>query len=181
MSVDYCYHGSPVAGIETLTPPPGRPLYLTNNRAYALFYIRDMEVNWVTCGVRDGVVVYDEQFPDQLRTLYAGRGGWLYACENDGFAPGNSPWIVLADKAVPVAAAEYISDAYEAIQHEIAAGTVRVDSYESKTPQWRQEFNEHLLRNILENWLGADTPKARFVEQNFPEAWAMAQQAQAYE
>ena len=125
-----CYHGSPVAGINTLTPPPGGPLYLTNNRAYAMFYIRDMEINWVTCGVRDGVVVYDELFPDQLRTLYAGRGGWLYASENDGFAPGNSPWIVLADKAVPVVVVEYISDAYEAILREIDAGTVRVDSYD---------------------------------------------------
>jgi len=140
-----------------------------------------MEINWVTCGVCDGVVVYDEQFPDQLRTLYAGRGGWLYACENDGFAPGNSPWIVLADKAVLVATAEYIPDAYEAIQRKIAAGTVRVDSYESKTPQQRQEFNEHLSRSFLENWLGTDTSKARFIKQYFPEAWEMARQTQAYE
>ena len=171
MGHNYCYHGSPVAGIETLAPQPGGPLYLTNNRAYALFYIRDMEINWVTCGVRGGVVVYDEQFPDQLRTLYAGRGGWLYACENDGFAPGNSPWIVLADKAVPVAAAEFIPDAYEAILREIDAGTVRVDRYESKTPQQLREYNEHLSRTILENRLGADTPKARFIKQYFPEAW----------
>ena len=177
MSLACCYHGSPITGIHTLAPPPGGPLYLTNNRAYALFYIRDMEINWVSCGVREGVVVYDEQFPGQLRALYAGRGGWLYACENDGFKPGSSPWIVLADRAVPVAAAAFIPDAYEAILREIKAGTVRVDSCESKTPRRRQEFNAHMAQSILEErWLGANTPRARFVERYFPEAWEMARQ-----
>lgn len=59
-----CYHGSPIAGIETLSPPPGKVLYLTPVRAYALFYIRDLAVNHVTCGVLPGGVVrYDEQLP----------------------------------------------------------------------------------------------------------------------
>lgn len=32
-------------------------VYLTPNRAYALFYIRDRDINWVTCGVKeDGVI-----------------------------------------------------------------------------------------------------------------------------
>ena len=168
------YHGSPVAGIETLTPPPGGPLYLTDCRAYALFYIRDLEVNWVTCGVRDGVVVYDEQFPGQLRVLYEGRAGWLYACEGD-FAPGNSPWIVTAYEAIAVSSTAFIPDAYEAILREIDAGTVRIDSYESKTEAYRRERAEGLARHILKNgWLRADTAKARFVEQHFPEAWALA-------
>ena len=120
------YHGSPIAGIETLAPSPGKPLYLTDNRAYALFYLRDPEINWVTCGVRGGIVAYDEQFPGQLRALYAGRGGWLYACGDDGgFVPGGSSWIVTADRAVPVVSAEFIPDAYEAILREISTGTVR--------------------------------------------------------
>ena len=38
------YHGSPFPGIEALAPRPGRVIYLTGNRAYALFYIRDPEV-----------------------------------------------------------------------------------------------------------------------------------------
>jgi len=169
-----CYHGSPIAGIKVLSPPPGRPLYLTDCRAYALFYIRDLEINWVTCGVRDGVVVYDEQFPGQLRVLYAGQSGWLYACEGE-FAPGNSPWIVLAHEPVPVTSAEFIPDAYEAILREIDAGTVRVDKYENKSEEYLQERTEGMARHIVKSgWLEADTPKARFAEQYFPAAWEMA-------
>ncbi len=173
------YHGSPTAGIQTLAPPPGKVIYLTNNRAYALFYIRDLAVNHVTCGVADdGVVDYDEQFPGQLRTLYTGRSGWLYACEGDGaFARGSSPWIVTADHAVAVAAAEFIPNAYEAILPEIAAEAVRVKRYEDKTEQQRRDITEMMVRKIFKNgYLGAATPKARFMEQYFPEAWAFARQ-----
>jgi len=169
------YHGTPVADLKSLAPPTGGVIYLTNCRAYALFYIRDLEVNWVCCGVRDGVVVYDEQFPGQLRALYAGRSGWIYACEGDGFAPGNDPWIVKASSAVDVVSAAYIPDAYEAILREIEAGMVRVDSYEEKSAEWRLEFTEHMASHILkERWLTAATPRSRFIEQYFPEAWALA-------
>ncbi len=54
-------------------------VYFTPNRAYALFYIRDREINWVTCGVKeDGVIRYDERFPDQLKTIYQGVSGYVY-------------------------------------------------------------------------------------------------------
>ena len=169
------YHGSPIAGIKTLAPPPGGVIYLTNCRAYALFYIRDLEVNWVCCGVRDGIVVYDEQFPGQLRALYAGRNGWIYACEGANFAQGSSPWIVQADRAVDVASVAYIPDAYEAILREIEAGMVRVDSYADKSAERRLEFTERMASRILkERWLTAATPRSRFIEQYFPEAWALA-------
>jgi len=171
-----CYHGSPVAGIKTLAPPPGGLLYLTNCRAYALFYIRDPEVNHVTCGVaRDGVVEYDEQFPGQLRAHYAGRGGWLYACEEDDFAQGHSPWIVTAGRAVGVASAEYIPEAHEAIAREIEAGAVRVKRYEDKTEAQKRDITEMTAWVILKNGhLETGTPKARFYERSFPGAWALA-------
>ena len=176
------YHGSPVAGIEALKPPPGKVLYLTSNRAYALFYIRDLEVNWVTCGVPpDGVVDYDERFPGQLRTLYAGRSGWLYACAaDDSFARGSSPWIVTVDHAVSVASAVFIPDVYEAILREIAAGAVRVKRYEDKTEAQRQDILAMMVHYIFKNrLLSARTPKACFVEQRFSEAWRYAAQNEA--
>jgi len=175
------YHGSPVAGIKTLAPPPGGVIYLTNCRAYALFYIRDLEVNHVTCGVaRDGVVEYDEQFPGQLRALYAGRGGWIYACEGDGFAQGHSPWIVTAGRAVDVVSAQYIPDAYESIAREIDAGTVRFKRYEDKTDEQKRDITEMAAWAILKNGhLSAATPKARFYEQSFPQAWALVLENQA--
>jgi hypothetical protein len=151
-------------------------IYFTGCRAYALFYIRDLEVNHVTCWVgKDGAVGYDEQFPGQLRALYAGREGWLYACEGNAFAPGNDPWIVTAGHAVRVASAEHIPDAYEAIAREIDAGAVRVKRYEDKTGEQKRGITEMTAWVILKNGhLGAGTPKARFYARSFPEAWALA-------
>ena len=180
------YHGTPAANLKNLAPPPGKVIYLTPCRAYALFYIRDLAVNHVTCGVgQDGVVDYDEQFPGQLRAHYAGRGGWLYTCEEGDFAPGRDPWIVTADRAVPVASAQFIPDAYEAIQHEIAAGAVRVKRWEDKTDAQKRDLIDMAVWVIFKNgYLGMDTPKARFYERSFPAAWVYvrenAGQAQEY-
>jgi len=175
------YHGTPIADITTLAPPPGKTLFLTPCRAYALFYIRDLAVNHVTAWVgEDGVAGYDEQFPGQLRALYAGREGWLYACGEDNFAPGSSPWIFTCNHAVPVSSAEHIPDAYEAIQREIEAGAARVKRYEDKTEEQKRDITETMACKILKDgYLGADTPKARFYERSFPEAWACALENQA--
>ena len=176
------YHGSPAGGITSLVPPPGGVIYLTSCRAYALFYIRDLAVNHVTCGVaEDGAVVYDEQFPGQLRVIYAGRGGWLYTCEGSGLVPGGSPWIATSDRAVSVIDAEYISDAYETIRRGMDAGAVRVRRYEEKTEEQKRDITEMMVHTIFKNaLLDADTPKARFIEQSFPKAWAYAENHRAH-
>ena len=175
------FHGTPIANITTLASPPGKALYLTPFRAYALFYIRDLQVNHVTCGMtKEGVVIYDEQFPGQLRALYAGREGWLYTCEEGNFSPGNDPWIVTSDRTVPVTSAEFIPDAYEAITREIEAGTVRVRRYEDKTEEQKRDITGMTAYYILKNnHLGANTPKARFYEHSFPAAWACALENEA--
>lgn len=75
------YHGSPMAGItelgtlsKTHDETASSAVYLAPNRAYTLFYIRDLEINYVTCGVTEqGYIRYDENFPGQLRTLYEGK------------------------------------------------------------------------------------------------------------
>ena len=146
------YHGSPAGGIVSLVPPPGGVIYLTSCRAYALFYIRDLAVNHVTCGVaEDGAVVYDEQFPGQLRAIYAGRGGWLYICEGGGLVPGSSPWIATSDRVVSVVDAEHIPDAFEAIRREMDAGAVHVRRYEDKTEEQKRDITEMTVCTIFSN------------------------------
>ncbi|MDD4356665.1 MAG: hypothetical protein PHN98_05380, partial [Smithellaceae bacterium] len=61
------YHGSPIAGITELGTrshthdgTKTSAVYLTPNCAYALFYIRDLGINYVTCGVtEEGYILYD--------------------------------------------------------------------------------------------------------------------------
>lgn len=57
------YHGTTVSGLDTLRTKScdregNEVLYLTDNWAYSLFYIRERELDFVTCGVGDGGVVH---------------------------------------------------------------------------------------------------------------------------
>lgn len=82
-----------------------------------------------------------------------------------------------SDRAVPVAEAVYVPDAYEAIGREIDAGKVLVERYEDKTAIQRQAITEMTVHTIYKRkLLDADTPKARFYETYFPEAWDFAVQ-----
>ena len=85
-----------------------------------------------------------------------------------------------AGQAVEVASASYVPDAYEAILREIDAGAVRVKRYEDKTDEQKRDITEMTAYCILKNrHLSAGTPKARFYEQSFPVAWALALENQA--
>jgi hypothetical protein len=85
----YLYHGSYVSGIQELKAnsklhdTEQNVVYLTDNIPYALFYIWDAEYNgmpgkYVTGWLKDGIAYYEEQFPEQLKTLYQGVCGYLY-------------------------------------------------------------------------------------------------------
>lgn len=172
------YHGSAAAGITALeTRGEKHAVYLTDNRAYALFYLRDPQIDFVTCGVtRDGTVRYDEKFPDQLRTLYAGRSGWIYSCaENAAMEKTRVPGIWISHENVPVAAAERIDDAYEALLPYLAGGTVRVRTYESLSAQEISENDCAIAEFIRQRDLLCEaSPRADFYRERFPGAWEMA-------
>ncbi len=172
------YHGSAAAGIATLeTRGEKHVVYLTDNRAYALLYLRDPQIDFVTCGVtRDGTVRYEERFPDQLRTLYAGRSGWIYSCaENAAMEKTRVPGIWISHENVPVAAAERIADAYEALQPYLASGAVCVRTYESLSAQEISENDCAIVEFIRQRGLLCEkSPRADFYRERFPRAWEMA-------
>ena len=172
------YHGSAAAGIATLeTRGEKHVVYLTDNRAYALFYLRDPQIDFVTCGVtRDGTVRYEERFPDQLRTLYAGRSGWIYSCaENAAMEKTRVPGIWVSREDVPVAGAEYIADAYEAIAPYLADGKIRVRAFETLSARERAENDGAIAEYIRNSGIIRETsPRAAFYRERFPRAWEMA-------
>ena len=138
------YHGTTVGGLETLhansCDRKGNPvLYLTDNRAYSLFYIRDRDVDFVTCGVRsDGVVCYDEKIPRQLKVLYQGKTGYVYEVEADAeLTKTNGIYVTSQD--VKVIGVEYVSDVYDTICDEIHKGNVEILYYEELTEEQRQQ------------------------------------------
>ena len=172
------YHGSATAGIQTLQARGDkRVVYLTDNYVYALFYLRDPQIDFVTCGVtRDGTVCYEERFPDQIRTLYAGRSGWIYRCEESAqMEKTRVPGIWVCREDVPVAGAEYIADAYEALVPYLAEGKVRVRVYETLSARERAENDGAIADYIRKSGVIRETsPRADFYREYFPAAWEQA-------
>lgn len=172
------YHGTTVSGLEVLRAGSldrdGNPvLYLTDNFAYSLFYIRDREISFVTCGVgADGTVNYDEKFPDQLQILYRGMSGWVYEVEVEA-KPGKVNGIYITQGDAKITGKTYIPDVYEVIRSEIDRGTVKLLAYGDTTQAQRELNREGIVRLFLSdrNML---PKKEAFLRRHFPEAWEEA-------
>ena len=177
------YHASNLGNLKELLPlsnlhgGEGKVCYLTPFRAYALFYLRDMDINHVTCSVSaNGIVTYHEEFQNQLQTIYGGRAGYLYTCENTGqITERHTKGAWAASEPVAVATVEHIEDVYAEILKAQDRGEVKVISYESLSAEAKVEIIEKWKGIIISrNFWNNNTPKARFIAQNFAESWRAA-------
>ncbi|MDR0905708.1 MAG: hypothetical protein LBN00_06000 [Oscillospiraceae bacterium] len=175
-------HASNIPGLTQIEPLSAvrgsneRVCYFTPNRTYALFYLRDMDVNHVTCGVSDdGIVVYHEQFPNQLEMLYKGRNGAIYHCESDEISQGHTSDVWIAVTPVKVTGEEFVADVYSEILKAEQSGTARIIRYETLSNEKKAEIIEMMRDYITENQLlGSQSPKARFMRTYFPASWESA-------
>ncbi len=184
---DIFYHASNIGGLDELFPlskmHSGQQsvCYFTPNREYALFYLRDMEVNHVTCGVdANGIPVYHEQFPEQLAKIYGKRSGYIYSCINtDLIKQGHTAGVWISTEPVKVTGVEYIDDVYAEILKAENRGVVRIIRYEDLTEKKKNEINEMMKNSILKNnRLHSTTAKSLFYKENFPAAWQAVVEAE---
>ncbi len=172
------YHGTTVPGLDVLRAGSldreGKPvLYLTDNYPYSLFYIRDRDINFVTCGVNaDGMVRYDEKFSGQLQTLYREMAGWVYEVEVDA-KPGKANGIYIALGDARITGKTYIPDVWQAIQNEIARGTVKLLAYEDTTEAQRAMNWEGIVR-LFQSEQNIHPKKEVLLRSHFPGAWEEA-------
>lgn len=173
------YHGSTEPALEILRPKSksnsgSSLLYLTNNRAYSLFYIRDREIDFVTCGVDGkGIVQYDEKFSDQLKILYRGRSGYIYITDQEAERSKINGIYICRGEAI-VTEVEYIPDAYEAILKEIEIGNVNFLSFDNLSEKQKLINHQgvvHLLKNVR-----ITQKKEMFLRHYFPDAWKEAKE-----
>ena len=178
------YHASNIEGLKELLPlstlhnSGEKVCYITPVREYALFYLRDMVVNHVTCGVsKDGIVIYDEQFPNQLEKIYRGRSGYLYECsDDDRVSEGHAKGVWVLRRPVSISGVERVEDVYTEIICAERAGRVRVNRYETLSDARKTEIDEMMKDYIADSgFLTEDSPKARFFAENFPRAWGLAE------
>jgi len=177
------YHASNVGNLKEILPLSSdkksgeKVAYLTPLRACALFYLRDMEINHVTCWVSgEGMVGYEEQFPNQLEIIYKGRSGYLYICDNSNpVTAGHTNGVWVARQPATIARVEYVEDVYAEIIQAERDGKIEVRRYESHTPERRAEIDEMIRSTIItNNYLTCDSAKARFFADNFRQAWKRA-------
>ena len=148
------YHGSILGGLATVLANAkshtygGRVAYFSSDRVYALVCCRSRAENFVTMGPKNGVQHYFERFPNQLKTLYEKKEGFLYRpVSASGFrnTKGNT-WESCED--VPVVLAERVSDVYAEILKEEALGNVLIHRYDEIDPAEQKEhanyFRDHL-------------------------------------
>lgn len=173
------YHGSDIAGIDILIPAScdqkgKRVLYLTDNWAYSLFYLRDRKIDFVTCGIGpDGKVHYDEKFPNQLKILYQGKSGYIYEVETDAVTT-RTPGIWISAAKAKVSGYACISDAYMEIRKEIDNGTIDFLSYDDLSIEQRRLNHEGAVRYLVSGKVKS-AEKTAFYREYFPEAWMEAQ------
>ena len=173
------YHGSTVENLTMLEPvsrggPARDVVYLTDNRAYCLFYIRDREIDYVTCGVRRvGIVQYEEKFPGQLKEMYSGVSGWCYGVDAEA-EPTRIPGIWGSRQAAVVVDRTYIPDVYDAVRGEISRGSVAFLRYEDLTAEPRSLNHQGIVRCFLTD-SAMNPQRAAFFRKHFPEAWEEAQ------
>ena len=79
------YHGSVIGGLDTILANAkshidgSKVAYFTSDRVYALVCCRSRQENFVTMGLdRNGIQHYFVRFPNQLKTMYEGKEGFLY-------------------------------------------------------------------------------------------------------
>ena len=184
------YHASSVPGIDTLKAVSTlhgsggeKVVYLTESLPYSLFYIWDAVRNkkpgkHVTCWLKNGIVYYEEQFPDQLRTFYEGVSGYVYSAEaSESCEPmpdRESMWFSRND--IRVEASFLIENVYAEIMRYVQLGQIKVIPFCEVSPEKIRMLYDHMVQQIIANgWLDhPEYPDAVFYRTYFPSVWESA-------
>ena len=178
------YHASNLGDLRQLLPLSAmhgsgeKVCFVTSNRAYALFYLRDMDINYVTCGVSgEGIVLYEEQFLNQLETIYQGRSGYLYTCADNSLVEvGHTRGVWVLKQPAEISNVEFIKDVYAEILQAERDGKVAISRFDAHSDEKRAQITKSVAEYIVKNdFLTSDSPKARFFAKNFPQAWELAE------
>lgn len=184
------YHGSIIANITELSANSSlhgktnqKAVYLTACSPYALLYIWDSNRNikqgkHVTAWIKDGIVYYEEQFPNQLKTFYDGVGGYLYVVDDTTLcspvSDRESMWFSLNNIKIDVA--EYIPNVYDELCKYINTGELKVIHFEDITNERINSLYDCIAKSILSKRL-LETPNdndALFYQKFLYKAWEIA-------
>ncbi|MBQ6116578.1 MAG: hypothetical protein IJL08_04545 [Oscillospiraceae bacterium] len=169
------YHGSIISGLNIILANAishvdgSKVAYFTTDRVYALVCCRSRRENFVTMGPdRNGIQHYFERFPDQLKTMYEGKEGFLYQPVSTVVLTNTKGHTWESSVNVPVILAEYIPNVYAEILREEVAGNVIVHRYAEIDPD-EQKMHANYVRDHLDDPLF--TEYRDFLLQHFSSLW----------
>ncbi len=188
-SKDFLYHGSSVQGIKILKPVSDlhncdkKGIYLTSNIPYALVYIWDSlktgtNRKWVTCGLKRGIVYYEEQFPNQLQEFYEGVKGYLYAVPKESTLQAVEKREEMYFSTDPIAVHQtiYVPDVYQALCKCQEEGTFRLLKFTDAVREKQQQLIDMISDCIYKSGaLTAKNDDSYFFQKYFKEAWKKAE------
>ena len=168
------FHGSVIGGLDVILANAKSHVngnsvaYFTTDRVYALVCCRSRQENFVTMGPRNGIQHYFERFPDQLKTMYEGKEGFLYQPISTATLTNTKGHTWESPVNVPVILVEHIPNVYPEILREEAAGNVIVRRYAEIDPA-EQKLDANYIRDHLDDPLS--TEYREFLIQHFSSLW----------
>ena len=191
--MEYLYHGSSVPGIielearSHLHSTGAKVVYLTSSIPYALFYIWDSartgySGKHVTGSIRSGVAVYEEQFPDQLKTFYQGVSGYLYRIPftDEVQAINSRDGLFFQTGNAVVAGVEFIPDVYAELLKYEASGQLRVLRFTEQSSDRQEELISLIAEAIRRSsFYENDEAHRSFMMKHFAQAWRKAHEQQS--
>ena len=168
------YHGTILEGLRIIRANAKshtsgkRVAYFTEDRCYALVCCRSRDENFVTLGLReDGRQHYFERFPDQLKTLYGGKRGYLYIVEDLTGLQNIKGHTWESEQDVAVRRCESVRDVYAEILKEEKAGNMIIHRYAEINPA-EQKMNANYIRDHLRD---EGEEMERFYRTHFSMLW----------
>lgn len=184
----YLYHGSYIGKIEKLIANSKQHdnnekkiLYLTSNYAYSLFYIWDSVKNhrskkYITAYIKDGIVYYEEQFPNQFCEFYNNVKGYVYYVEESNkFLNGTEESFYISNNDVDVIKYDYIDNVYNKILEYVNKGLVKILYFNEQSKE-RQDYLIQMIVHVIlrDSLIGSNNEEELFLKKYFVEAYSKA-------
>lgn len=187
------YHGSFKNNINELLPiskcnenPNIKVVYLTESLPYSLFYIWDSkrnkrEIKWVTCWIKDNIVHYEEQFPNQLRRFYNNVKGYIYFEDfsEDKIIKASEPKMWYTESKIVNLQQNLVHNVYKEILKYEKNGEVIVHRYNNLSKADKFKVDQKMCKYIqMKNLLKEKSENSAFIKSHHKTAWKMAKKSQ---
>ena len=178
------YHASVSGSLKQLDviskcneKPCEKCAYVTDNYYYALFYIRDMDINIVTACVNDdGLPCYEEQFKNQLKVMYKNKAGFVYYClDNNKFIKSETNGIYYSNQEIKFGRIEKISNVYALLKKAIKENKIKLVKNKDVAKDRLDGLYNHIAKKIVDkNFYENNVKLQKFYKKHYKTAWKLA-------